>query len=200
VTGTNNITFTHYRVRWRDSKILAALGAGLRLIFPRIGQTYTTVFQTATNIWEYSLPPDFNDPRTRITSVELQEVPYMTERYHPITTWRRVGLNSIKLSDGGDLPPGTNIRVTYWGPYRSLSDLEDQLQWLPVLYAKYKLLSDKEALRARGDIAAITQDAGANQPGTQMTVALAYLQEFNDALLQLKRGVRINRVTSTYSA
>lgn len=193
-----SISFQHYSVRYRDPKLSDALGKGLRKIFPKIGQTYTSVISSVTNQWEYALPtPDFNDPRTRILMVEKQENS-PTETYHPFATWLRVGLNQIRLTDSGDMTPGTNFRITYWGPYRSLSDMEDQLQGLPILYAKYWLLSNKEIERSIASTASITQDAGANQAGSQNQLALSFLQEFRDWMAELTRPMGFTRIRSTY--
>jgi hypothetical protein len=184
--GTNSLVINHRRCRWTNKALRFALYSGLRALFPDIWQWKTTTFALAVNQWEYTLPADFSDPRVRPLRVEVQEIPATTERFKVLSGWRRTGLLTLHVPSSQWFTPGATVRVTYKGPVGSLSDLDGQSQELPILYAKWMLLSSQEAPRARQDSITATQgQEGVNPPGTSMNAALQYLQQFNQLKAQM---------------
>jgi hypothetical protein len=182
-SGANNVILNSRRCRWTDRQMLFALYSGLRALFPKVFKWYTdTSITMQTNIWEYSLPQRFYDPRVKVTMVEIQEIPSTTERFRVVNGWRRVGNTVLQVPISQRFSPGSVCRVTYKGPVESLSDLDVMSQELPILYAKWQLLSNVEGPRARMDSAPQVQAENANQPGTSMNAALQYLQQFNRLL------------------
>jgi hypothetical protein len=187
VSGASSLVINHRRVRWTDRMLRFALYSGLRAMFPQVWQLRSDVVLTlATNQWEYPLPAVFSDPRVRVLRVEVQEIPATTERFRVMTAWRRVGLQSIQIPSSQWFSPGAAVRVTYRGPVASLSDLDTASQELPLLYAKWVLLSNQEAPRSRQDSLAATQgQEGVTPPGASMNAGLQYLQAFNQLLARM---------------
>ncbi len=187
-SGTYNIQIRMSTVRWRSEKMLEALNTGLRMMFPQVWQTITdTSITIVTNQYDYPLPVVFNDPRVSLIGVEFQEYPNSTYRFRPLGTYRRVGNVTLQVPGANSLPPGTNLRLTYAGPYKSLSDLEDQLTPLPIWYAKGYLLSNKEIVRVRYSTSNVTQDEAANPVGSSQNAGQFFFNQFYQALNQLKR-------------
>jgi hypothetical protein len=183
LSGTNNVILNCRKVRWTNRQMLFGLYSGLRAMWPKVFHWYTdTSITMQTNIWEYALPAEFRDPRVRIKMVEIQEIPATTERFRVIQGWRRVGNTSIQIPISQRFSPGSVARVTYAGPVASLTDLDAASQELPILYAKWVLLSNAEGPRARMDAAPQVQAESANPPNTSMQAALQYLQQFNRLL------------------
>jgi len=184
--GSNNVILNCRKVRWTDRQMLFALYSGLRALFPKVFKWYTdTSITMQTNVYEYNLPQRFWDPRVRITMVEVQEIPSTTERFRIVRSWRRVGNTVLQIPISQRFSPGSVARITYKGPVESLSDLDQQSQELPILYAKWQLLSNVEGPRARMDSAPQVQAENANQPNVSMQAALQYLQQFNRLLEQM---------------
>lgn len=210
------VTIVHYQVRWLDRRLLHNLYAGLRAMFPMVWELQFVKLFFQTNVWEYSLNQapeaqeiragldqpsptnDFFDPRSRILAVEVQEIPAATERFIPINNWHRTGQATIMLPTSQYYSPGATVRVWYAGPYRSLSDLEPQVQHLPVWYAKGKLLADREIVRARFDQPSTTANEQANPPFTSLNIGKFHLQQFDQELDRLKRPMPMPTVLSTY--
>lgn len=200
LAATSPIQVAHYTVRWTNRRMLNALYAGLKAMFPRVWQRKNPyVFQVAVNQWEYSLPNDFLDPRTSIYRVEWQEIPSGTERYHRGNSWFPVGLNSIHIPWSQSISPGANVRVSYAAPYQSLSELEPQLQHLPLWYAKGKLLMDKEVLRSRYDMGPVSQNEQQYPPGTSQNAGIYHMQQFERELDRLQRPMPAPAIRSVYS-
>jgi hypothetical protein len=179
--------------------MLNALYAGMKAMFPRVWQVKTFVFQAVVNQWEYSLPNDFLDPRASIFRVEWQEIPFGTERYHRGPSFFSVGLNLIHIPWSQTLTPGANIRVHFAAPYQSLSELEPQVQHLPIWYAKGKLLMDKEVLRSRYDMGPVAQNEQQYPPGTSQNAGIYHMQQFERELDRLQRPLPAPAIRSVYA-
>jgi hypothetical protein len=182
--GTNTLVINHRKANWTNKAMRFALYSGLRAIFPKVFQVRADVtFPLSTLQWEYPLPAIFSDPRVRVMNVEVQEIPSTMERFREIQSWKRVGLQTLHIPVSQSFTPGSTVRVTYRGPVASLSDLDAQSQELPILYAKWVLLSNREAPRSRQDSITATQGVeGVNPPGTSMNAGLQYKQAFNQLL------------------
>jgi hypothetical protein len=196
--GTNNVTFSHASCRWLNRRIERALNDGLNAMFPTVYQWQSAVLATAVNKWEYALPSAFFDPRVRILEVEIREIPAATERYRPISMWRRTADNTLMIQGSQAYSPGASVRVQYTAPYSSLGELERQVAELPVLYAKGTLLGGKEAPRSNSDVAAVTGGANANPNGVQRDAGAIYLNQFYKRLGELERAMPMAPPSSTY--
>ena len=196
---TGSLVVFHYKVRFTNRRMLNALYAGLKAMFPRVWQRKTFVFQAMTNQYEYQLPQEFLDPRTHIFRVEFQEIPFGTERYHVVNGVTQTNLNQLKVPWSQGLTPGANIRITYAAPYASLSDLEPQVQHLPLWYAKGKLLMDKEVLRARYDLGPVSSNEQQNPPGISQNAGVYHMQQFERELNRLQRPLPVAAPRSVYS-
>lgn len=199
LAATANLQVSHYTVRWTNRRMLNALYAGLKAMFPSIWQVKYFVFQAVVNQWEYQLPNDFLDPSTSIFRVEWQEIPFGTERYHRGPSWFPVGLNLIHIPWSQALTPGANIRVHFAAPYQSLSELEPQVMQLPLWYAKGKLLMDKEVLRSRYDLGPVAQNDQAYPPGTSQNAGIYHLQQYERELARLQRPLPAPAIRSVYA-
>src|SRR5207249_188388 len=167
----NDVIQVQYQsCRWRDSDILTGLYAGLRAMFPRIGKTYIdTSIQIQVNQWDYTLPTWFNDPRARIFSLEIADPYIPTEPFRSAPPgFKRVGLGQIHLPWSQSYSPVAQLRITGWGPYLRLGDLEPQLYHLPIWYALSTLLPKQEAKRIREDTLVPLAQTGGVQPGQQL--------------------------------
>lgn len=197
--NAQTVTITKQKVIWSDRTILRKCGDALRMMFPKVWQRQTAQVTLAVNQWEYALPmPDFQDPRTQIMRVEVQEIPAFTERFRYLLGWRRTSVNTIQIPRSQRYTPSSQVRITYAAPYRSLSDLEPQLQHLPKLYAKAMLLYDAEARRVRIDTVSATNDEQTNAPGAQAQMAGQFLAEFYRALADLERPIIKPGLKTTY--
>lgn len=192
------LTVTHYRVRWLDRRMLNALYAGLKAMFPRIWAYKTFTFTLNVNQWEYQLPSDFYDPRCCIFRVEVQDIPFATERYHRINSWFLTAYNVIHIPWSQAFSPGARVRVHYAGPYTSLAELEPQVQHLPLWYAKGKLLLDKEVLRVRYDLGPVTVNEQQHPPGASANAGIYHLRQFEAELERLATPIPIASPQSTY--
>lgn len=194
-----SIVLNHYAVTWTDRRLLWAVQAGLRKLFPVMGQEDTCTFQLQTLVWEYTLTPFqvWQDPRTRIMAVEVQEIPASTNRFYRLFGWDRFGLNQIRIPASQAYSPGSVCRVRYWGPYRSLSELEEQPRDLVLLYAKGRLLLDKAAQSARFDQ---PQPSAQTQQNDQKNIAAgsSMMEEFRTQLAAMARPVKIAAPSSSY--
>lgn len=197
--NTHVISVTHSKCRWLDRQISKAINDGLRAMFPKFNQWQSdTSITLATNQWEYTLPPIFADPRVRIVQVEVQDIPATVNRFVPLSGWRRVANNVLQIPGSQLFSPGSVIRVQYNGPYQNVSELDAQVQNIPILYAKGMLLLNKEGPRARADQAAVTQNEGANPPGTQSNAGVAFLRQFETELARVPTPPRHAGFITTY--
>src|SRR5665213_3143085 len=112
------IQLSYQFCKWTDASITTALYDGLHAMFPRVGKTYTdTSIQIAVNQWDYTLPVWFQDPRSKITGVEIADPYIPTEPFRPAPAgFRRVGLSSLHLPWSQRYSPVARLRVHGWGP------------------------------------------------------------------------------------
>ncbi|HXA90653.1 MAG TPA: hypothetical protein VNW96_19215 [Mycobacterium sp.] len=195
-----SVVCQHYRVLFTDARLLNAVNEGLRQLCPHLMRWTNYTFQLAVNQWEYALPlPDFQSPYTRIVKVEVQEIPAATEPFFVEARWRRVALNTIKIHESQWFTPGATCRVQYWTPYQAISDVDPQNQDLPLLYAKGRLMIDKEMIRARFDQAQAQGQAEQNNPpGASANAGMTILQEFRQQVQERKRIIPMAGSVSTW--
>lgn len=175
--------------KWRDKSILTGLVDGLRAMFPVVGKTYTdNSIQIAVNQWDYQLPHWFNDPRSRIISIEVNDLNIPTQPYQPAPPGEeRVGLGILHLPWAQHFGPTAKLRIVGWGPYLKLADLEPQLYNLPIYYALGVLLPKRETKRIREDTLVPVAQLGAAQPTLHMQTGDYWARRFDAALANLAR-------------
>ena len=183
------IAFGYQSVKWRDTTIVDALYDGLRAIFPAAGKTYVDLsINIAVNTWDYSLPAYFADPRSKIISVEIADPYIPTQPFKPAPGGvDRIGLQTLHLPWAQRFSPVARLRITGWGPYLRLGDLEPQLEQLPIWYALGVLLTKKEAKRIREDTLIPLVGIGGVQPGQHVQTGDYYQRRFEAALHALAR-------------
>lgn len=188
VTG-HTINVTYQTCKWRDKSILTGLMDGLRAIFPVAGKTYTdSSIQLAVNTWDYPLPTWFNDPRSRIISIEIADPYIPTEPFRPAPPGEeRVGLSNLHLPWAQGYSPTARLRIVGWGPYLRLGDLEPQLYNLPIFSALGSLLPKRETKRIREDTIVPAAQLGAAQPTLHMQTGDYWERRFQVALKNLER-------------
>jgi hypothetical protein len=186
------------KVRWRDAKMLEALYGGLRAMSRVCRQDQIDLSITMqVYVWEYPLANIFWDPNTRITDVEVLDIPTALNRYQSLD-WHRGSMTSIVLPASQLYTPGAQVRIRYQGGYQSLGDLPESEAGLPLWWAKGYLLSNKEIVRARQDTSNVTQDQNANPPGTSMNAGAFFYAQFEKELARMQRPMPMARPLSTY--
>jgi len=189
-TSGHNLALGWYMVKWTDAAILASLYAGLRMMFPSVGKTYTdSTIQIQVNVWDYALPLWAQSPDAVISTVEFRDPNIPTEPWRPLTTpWTIVGNAIIHLPKAQRMSPTAYLRVTGWGPFLTLSDLPPDLYNLPVWYAGSVLLPWQDSYRMRSDtMIPLTQEGGV-QPGILTQTGDYYDKRFWKELLNKKRA------------
>jgi hypothetical protein len=188
-TAGHTIQAGYFTCRWRDKSILTGLIDGLRAMFPICGKTYTdSSIQLAVNQWDYQLPAWFNDPRSRIISIEVNGLNIPTVPWQPAPPGEeRVGLGILHLPWAQRFGPTARLRIVGWGPYLRLADLEPQLYNLPVYYALGVLLPKREIKRIREDTVVPVAQLGAAQPTLHMQTGDYWARRFDVALANLAR-------------
>lgn len=183
------VNVSYQTCKWRDKSIMTGLIDGMREMFPTVGKTYTdTSVQIQTNQWDYQLPSWFNDPRSRIISIEIADPYISTEPFKPAPPGEeRVGLGLLHLPWAQRYSPTARLRIVGWGPYLKLGDLEPQLYSLPTYYALSTLLPKREIKRIREDALVPASQIGATQPGLHMQTGDYWKRRFDSALLNLAR-------------
>lgn len=188
--NANALLFTYQVVKWRDLTIMTALYAGMRAMFPHVGKTYVdTTVSVQVNKWDYALPSWAQDPRSQVIRVEVIDPDIATEQYtdSPSLVWYRVGSNLLHVRNSQAYSAVGRFRITGWGPYLELKDLEPQLYHLPIWYACGTLLMKSEGPRLREDtMIPITQE-GARPPLANIQAGAAYLKLFWDELSKKTR-------------
>lgn len=190
--GGQPILITYQAVRYGDQQIKDALSDGMMEMWPEIWlpQTDTSILFTPS-FTEYTLPAIFNDPRVEILRLEVQPPSGILIS---LTTGKfdRQGLTTLIMGRGW--PAGSTIRITYNSPYVNLSDLEQQVEQLPVYYATYKLLMDQETMRTRqNDLVAMTGE-GSSAPEVSSKTAQLWLTRFETAKKHLAMRAPIRGV------
>jgi hypothetical protein len=175
--------------KWRDKSILTALMDGLRAMFPVCGKTYTdTAIQIRVNQWDYQLPAWFQDPRSRIISIEVNDLNQPTEPYKVAPPGEeRVGLGLLHLPWAQSYGPTAVLRIVGWGPYLHLADLEPQLYNLPIYSALGSLLPKRETKRIREDTVVPLAGIGATQPTLHLQTGDYWERRFQAGLAALAR-------------
>lgn len=182
------IQISYQAVRWTDDSITAALYAGLRAMFPRAGKTYTdTTISIQTNVWDYTLPVWAQDPRSRVVKIEVADPYIPTEPFVPMDNWERVGLTQIHLPRSQRYSPIARLRITGWGPYLNLGDLEPQLYELPKWYALGVLLPHQETKRIREDTLVPLAQEGGQGPGLLVQTGDYFARRFEQEMDRLAR-------------
>lgn len=188
-TSGHTINYSYQTCKWRDQSILDGLMDGLREMFPIVGKTYVdTSVQIKVNQWDYQLPAWFNDPRSRIIQIEVNDLNQPSEPFKMAPPGEeRVGLGILHLPWSQKYGPTAILRVVGWGPYLRLGDLEPQLYNLPVYYALSTLLPKRETKRIREDALVPASQIGAQQPTLHMQTGDYWKRRFDAALGNLAR-------------
>jgi hypothetical protein len=199
----DNIQISYQSCKWRDQKILDALYAGLRAMFPHVGKTYTdTSTSIQVNVYDYTLPIWCQDPRSRVYDIDIRDPGITIEPYRRLAGgFDRVNLTTVHIPRAMSYSPTANLRIVGWGPYLTLGDLEPQLFQLPVLYALSMLLPKKETFRLRQDTAVPLTQEGGQQPGLLVQTGDYFLKRFETELERLSKtpgpGQKM-RIRTTY--
>lgn len=199
-SGTNNISIIKNTVTWRDSTIKEALMDGVRNMWPKLGRVAVdTSITLATLVWDYQLPPIFNDQNVRITDVALREVPASSERFKPLTGWEFVPPITLRIPPSQWFTPGSTIEITYEAPFASLSEVEAKAQSLPIWYAAGMLLGFRESTRVRSDRQTVTAEQSANPVGSEQNAGTFYMRQFQTSLSQMARVRKALAPQTTYA-
>jgi hypothetical protein len=204
------IVVTYTKVVWRDERIISAINAGIRELYPalyRIGEIYV---KTRSAVWEYdltsttdvpaantfsdwTLPTTYNPATARTDAVRPQtRVHWMEYRpfgalqqFVPNEYFRRFDRN---LRIDLDLLPSSTLRLVYSTGFTVLvattdvSDVPDDFYMLPVWYALSVLMEKKEAKRVRFDQYSTMANQNATPVGTQAQTAEDYLKRYYETL------------------
>lgn len=187
--AANDVIQVSYQFcQWRDASIGNALYAGLRAMFPTVGRTYVdTSIAIQTLQWDYALPEWAQDPRAKVLKVEIEDPFIGIEPFRPLQNWEMVGIGTIHLPESQRYSPIAHLRVTGWGPYLKLGDLEPQLYHLPIWYALSVLLPKRESYRIRQDTMVPLTQEGGQQPGILTQTGDYYSKRFEIELQRLGR-------------
>ena len=175
--------------KWRDKSILAALMDGVRALFPARGKTNVdTSIGIVVNQWDYQLPGWLAVPDSRIVQIEIADPFIPTEPFRVAPAGEeRVGLDMLHLPWAQSYSPTARLRLTGWGPYLRLADLEWQVYNLPIYYALGVLLPKREIKRIREDTVVPLSSIGGAQPTLHMQTGDYWARRFDAALTSLKR-------------
>jgi hypothetical protein len=173
----------------------------MRQMFPKVGKTHSDItIPIQVNVWDYTLPEFMADPRSKLLNVEVADPFIPTEPFKPLRNWERINNTTLHLPDSQRWSPAAQLRITVWGPYLRLGDLEPQLYWLPIWYAAGALLAGEEIKRIRSDMAVPLQQEGARPPMTQVQTAAFFMNLFRTELDGLKRTPTVRRrLVSSYA-
>jgi hypothetical protein len=198
--GTNNVIVYKNTVKWRDSTLLELLLEGARNMWPKLGRIVTddTSIIIQTLVWDYPLPPPFNDPSVRLTQVAVRSIPAASERFHPIAAWDRIGNGILRIPPSQLWPPGSSVQLVYEAPYASLSQVEAKAQMLPLWFAGGSVMMFKEQKRTLLDTQNVTSEGQANPVGSQGNSGAALMRQFYTALSQMSRVRTSVQPTTVY--
>jgi hypothetical protein len=154
-----------------------------------VGKVYMdTSIQINVLQWDYALPIWAQSPHAQISKVEYQD-PYITvEPWRPLEPWYRVGYTQIHIPQSQRMSPMGRLRITGWGPYLSLGDLEPDLYHLPIWYALSVLLPKQESKRIRETQMVPLAQEGGQQPGLLTQTGDYYARRFDEELKQKSRS------------
>jgi hypothetical protein len=176
-------------VRWTDRTILEAVVAGMRQLFPAIGKTYVdTSIRLQANTWDYRLPSWASDPRSRLLSIEVRDPDVLTQPYNPIRSWELNGDSTVMIPRSQSYSPAAGLRITGWGPYLYLGDMEPQLRSLPIWYAIGTIVADRAAADQRNDTLVPASQEGKSPTLDQLNVGKHYMNLFQAAKQDLERA------------
>lgn len=188
-TSTHVFALGWYTVKWTNAAILAALYAGLRQMFPSVGKTYLdSTIQIQVNVWDYLLPLWAQSPDAQVSKIEFRDPDIPTEPWRPLHNWQRVGISHVHLPQAQRMSPVAKLRVTGWGPYITLADLEPDLYNLPIWYAGSVLLPWQESFRIREDTQVPLTQEGGQSPGLLTQTGDYYQKRFDAELRQKARA------------
>jgi hypothetical protein len=85
--------------------------------------------------------------------------------------------------------PTARLRVSGWGPYLALGDLEPHLFALPTWYALGTLLAAQESKRIREDTMVPLAQIGAQQPSLLLQTGDYFIRKFDAELEAQKRTI-----------
>jgi hypothetical protein len=175
-------------VKFTDQAIINALYAGLRAMFPVVGKVSADTTNTIlVNTWDYPLPAFLTDPRSRVLRVDIIATDVMTEPYKPIYDWYRTGIDQITIPRAQAWSPTARIKITGWGPYQWLGDLEPQVSRLPIWYALGVLFGNREGQDRRKDAQVPAAQEAASQQLQQLQMARHYMNLFEQELRRLAK-------------
>lgn len=185
----HQILLSYQFCKWTDASILAGLYDGLHAMFPRVGKTYSDIsVAIQVNVWDYTLPNWFQDPRARLLRIEVADPYIPTEPFKTaLGGVQRIGLTQIHVPWAQRYSPTARLRISGWGPYLTLGDLEPQLFELPSWYALGVLLPNNETKRIREDTAIPLSQSGGVQPGIQLQTGDYFARRFEQAMKILER-------------
>jgi len=185
----HTLNVSYQTCKWRDQTILDSLIEGLHAMFPVVGKTYTDQsIQIRVNQWDYQLPAWFNDPRSKIIQIEVNDLNIPTEPFKMAPPGEeRVGLGVLHLPWAQRFGPTAILRIVGWGPYLRLADLEPQLFHLPVWAALGSLLPKREVKRIRDDTMVPAAQLGAAQPTLHLQTGDYWERRFQAGLATLAR-------------
>jgi hypothetical protein len=188
-TNQHVLNVSYQTCKWRDKSILSGLLDGLRAMFPICGKTYLdTSIQIIVDKYDYQLPSWFNDPRSKIISIEIADPYIPTEPFRPAPPGEdRIGLGLLHLPWSQSYSPTARLRIVGWGPYLRLGDLEPQLYNLPIYYALGVLLPKRETKRIREDTLVPLAQLGSAQPTLHMQTGDYWARRFTLAQDNLAR-------------
>lgn len=189
--ATQPIAVQYQPVRWRDQTILNALYAGMRRIsLVKSGRQFVDT-QIVIQImkWEYDLPPAFASPRARILGVEVRDPDIPTEDWREVRRYEQVEPTVLRIPNAMDYSPGqARIRVTGWGPYARLADMEPELYEVPLWYALAVLNLNEAARMARTGNSQPRDSEGQKGENDFAAQGKLNMDLFKDALEDLKRA------------
>lgn len=182
--AAGTLAVTYQSTRFTDDQILDALLEGMNNLWPDIWNPVTD--STSLSIispiqFEYALNAIFGDQRTIILDIEYSPPPFF--QFFRTSMWRQTLDINKPLLIFAKLPPIASIvRMTYTQTFQSLGAMPPQMQHLAKYYAIGFLMALGETMRTRSDdLPALTAE-NANPPGTALTAAAWWLQQYDQQL------------------
>lgn len=188
-TSGHTIQVTYQTCKWRDKSILTALMDVLREMFPSCGHlNVDESIQIVVNQWDYQMPAWMASPGSRLIDLEINDLGNPVEPYRPAPPGEsRIGWSKLHLPWAQNYGPTAILRLTGWGPYLRLGDLESQLYHLPIYHALGVLLPKKETKRIREDTVVPLAQVGGAQPTLNMQTGDYWERRFRASLANMKR-------------
>ena len=206
------VVLQYTKVVWRDERLISAINAGIRRLYPKlykIGECYVAL---APNTYDYDLSSTTDVPTTAFggqvfpadyvpatARADLQKAqtrihwyeyrPFGANQvYTPYEFARRTTPRDVHID--GDPSPGDSLKLIYSAPFTVLNvgtdvtDVPDEFYMLPVWYALSVVMEKKEARRVRFDQYATMQNANAVPAGTQAQTAEDYLRRYQEMITE----------------